>query len=386
MSLFAATSARIRRTATPPRRAARAGLSIPIVTVLDRNGRVLADEQRAVVRYAAQEGSGADIVFAAGTTGEWDKLDNPRRQLVARITVEECRRSSRGSHAVEAWVGITARTRGETLANLDHALDIGADAAVVAPLSISDVLEPADFVIRDISALFGRRGRRLPLFLHDNADFAAPGKAPHLHTRDIKKMSRLDYVRGVTVTAGKMVLGNYTRAAAHFKRRGQFGLYPGNAYLIFDLFAAPAGVGGRMRHYWNRYLTHNALPDGIVASAANVMPREWQRAWQVCRASETPLMERYGLIMNDFRTACDFSRAGKPHRPTVACLKAALSDMGVCTSDAVASGTAPLQETERREFLRRFKDIRRRAAATLEPEWLSEWSTRPALWRARRDG
>ena len=37
---------------------ARAGLSTPIVTVLDRNGRVLADEQRAVIRYAAQKGQG----------------------------------------------------------------------------------------------------------------------------------------------------------------------------------------------------------------------------------------------------------------------------------------------------------------------------------------
>ena len=44
-------------------------------------GRVLEDEQRAVVRFAIQGGAGADIIFAAGTTGEWDKIDNPRRQL-----------------------------------------------------------------------------------------------------------------------------------------------------------------------------------------------------------------------------------------------------------------------------------------------------------------
>ena len=69
----------------------------------------------------------------------------------------------------------------------------------------------------------------MPLFLYDNADIAAPGKAPHLHTRDVKQMSQLDYVRGVKVTAGKTVLGNYTRAASHFKRGGEFAIYPGNA-------------------------------------------------------------------------------------------------------------------------------------------------------------
>ena len=43
-------------------------------------------------------------------------------------------------------------------------------------------------------------------------------------------------------------------------------------------------------------------------------------------------------------------------------------------SNAVAPGTAELTEAERREFLRRFRDIRRRAVVTLEPEWLSGWA------------
>jgi len=366
----------------------RPGLSIPIVTVLDRSGRVLADEQRAVVRYALQEDAGADIIFAAGTTGEWDRLDNPRRQLVARIAVEECRKGARaGARRVEAWAGITARSRVETLENLTHALEIAADAAVVAPLSITDVDDPVEFVTRDIGTLFDRRGRALPIFLHDNADTTAPGRAAHLHTRDVKKMSRLAYVRGVNVTASKAVLGNYTRAASAFKRKGEFGVYSGNPYLIFDLFRRPSGLRGWTRHYWNRYLTQNALPLGIVAGAANLMPREWQRTWQVCRAGDDALMERYASVLEPSRESSDFVRARKPYRAAIACLKAALSDLGVCSSDAVAPGTPALEEAERREFLRSFRDLRRRAAATLEPEWLSEWAARrPALMRARRDG
>jgi hypothetical protein len=117
-----------------------------------------------------------------------------------------------------------------------------------------------------------------------------------------------------------------------------------------------------------------------------VMPREWQRSWQVCRGANVELMQRYEPIMQSFRVACEFIRAGEIYKPVIACLKAALADLGVISSDAVAPGTPTLEAVERREFLRRFRDIRRRAAATLEPEWLSGWASRPTPMRARLDG
>ncbi len=346
---------------------------MPVVTVLDRAGNVLQDEQRALVRYAIQEGTGADIIFAAGTTGEWNRIDNERRQLVARIAVDECRLAARAGRRVEGWVGITGHTRAETLENLEHAIDISADAAVVAPLSIADVDDPVDFVRREIGCVFERTGKQMPIFLYDNEDIAAAGKAAHLHTRDVKEMSQLAYVRGIKVTAGKAVLGNYTRAAAHFKRRGEFAIYPGNAYLIFDLFMPSEGLVRRLRNAWNDYLMHNALPYGVVAGAANVMPHEWQRAWQDCRAGDSPMIDRYRRIMDEFREACEF-RGIRIYRPAIACLKAGLRHLGVISSDAVAAGTPALDPDQRREFIRRFNEVRRRACATLEPEWQSTWT------------
>jgi len=354
-----------------------AGLSVPVVTVLDRTGQVLQEDQRAVVRYAIQGGTGADIIFAAGTTGEWNRIDNPRRQLVSRIAVEECRIASRVGKRVEGWVGITGNTRAETIENLEHAIEIAADAAVVAPLSITDVDDAVDFVTREIGGVFERRGKRLPIFVYDNEDIAAAGKAPHLHTRDVKQMSQLSYVSGVKVTAGKAVLGNYTRAAAHFKRKGEFAIYPGNAYLIFDLFMPPEGFGRLLRSTWNRFLTHNALPHGVVAGAANAMPREWQRAWQVCQAGNAAMIDRYRAAMEEFREATEFSRGSRSYRPTIACLKAALRHLGVISSDAVAPGTPTLDAEHRREYIRRFNEVRRRACVTLEPEWQSHLKRQP---------
>ena len=364
----------------------RPGLSVPIVTVLDRDGQVREDDQRALVRFAIQGGAGADIIFAAGTTGEWDRLDNARGQLVSRIAVEECRRASRAGHKVEAWVGITAHTRRDTLDNLAHAIEIAADAAVVAPLSIADVDDPVAFLSREIGGVFHQRGRAIPVFLYDNAEIAAPGKAPHIHTRDVKQMSRLKYVRGVKVTAGKAVLGNYTRAASNFKLSGEFAIYAGNPYLIFELFRPPEGVAGAIRRYWNRYWTQRVLPYGVVAGPANAMPREWQRGWQVCRMGDSRLMARYARVLDAFREACVFERGGRSFRPTIACLKAALVEMGVCGSDAVAPGTPVMDAAERREFSRRFAELRRIAADTLEPGWLSQYDCGLGQGRAQQHG
>ncbi|MHA7840110.1 MAG: dihydrodipicolinate synthase family protein, partial [bacterium] len=62
---------------------------MPVLTILDEEGGLLEEDQRAVVRHVVQDGQGADIIFSAGTTGEWDKIDNETRQAVIRVCAEE---------------------------------------------------------------------------------------------------------------------------------------------------------------------------------------------------------------------------------------------------------------------------------------------------------
>ena len=351
------------------------GLSIPIITVLDGAGGIIESEQRDVVRFCIQDGRGADILFAVGTNGEWDRLDNPGRQEASRIIVEECRRVSPKDRRVEAWVGITAHTTAETLENLEYALTLDADAVVISPLSITDCDDPVALVTREVGSIFERSGKMIPVFLYDNADIAAPGKPLHLHTRDVKQMSQLPYVRGIKVTASKSELGNYTRAASHFKLAHEFAIYAGNAHLIFDLFAPPDGAVAAAKHYWNRFLTQHSLPHGVVAGPANAMPREWQRGWQWCRKQDPEQMHRYAKALEEFRDACSFARSGgaQGHVPMIACLKASLAELGVISSDAVATGTPPLSAEERREFASRFHNLREKWARHLEPDWLSTY-------------
>ena len=55
---------------------------MPVVSVLDEQGALIEEGQRALVRFVIQDGHGADLIFAAGTTGEWNRLRNSVRQRV----------------------------------------------------------------------------------------------------------------------------------------------------------------------------------------------------------------------------------------------------------------------------------------------------------------
>lgn len=355
----------------------RRGLSIPAITVLDPNGRVIEEEQRRVFRYLAQQGRGADILFGVGTTGEWNRISNSERQRLIWIETDEVARINREIselelQPVEAWVGVTATTRSDTLANIECAIEARADAAVIAPLSISDIGDIVSFFQKDVSDLFDHRGRWLPIFLYDNADIAADPSVPHIRTRDVKRLSRLPFMFGLKVSAPRRVLGNYTKGAAHFKDKGEFGIYVGNAMLMFQVFKLEDGLVGRAREYWNRYLLHNELPIGVVSGPANAMPREWQRAWRASYAGDERLMSIYKNAFEQFSAACRFSQGGKQVKKSIACLKHALKLDGVITSDLVGNGTRALDSAERVEFERRYLKIRQGLAASTDSVWLSK--------------
>lgn len=350
----------------------RRGLSIPSITVLDASGRVIEDQQRRVFRYLAQDGFGADIVFGGGTTGEWNRISNRERQRLIWIETDEVDRmnnevSNRLRQPTEAWVGVTAPTTAETLANLECALDARADAAVIAPLSIKDCGDIVGFFQRDVSDLFDHRGRWLPVFLYDNADIAADPRIPHIRTRDVKRLSRLPFIFGLKVSAPPRVLGHYTKGAGHFKDKGEFGIYVGNAMLMFQLFKLEDGLAGRVREYWNRYLLHNELPIGVVSGPANAMPREWQRAWRASFAGDERLMSFYKSAFERFSAACRYEGVKK----SIACLKYALTLDGVIESDLVAEGTRSLADNERREFASCLKQIKETLATLTDPIWIS---------------
>lgn len=353
------------------------GLSVPVLTILDEEGDLLEEDQRAVVRHVVQDGSGADIIFSAGTTGEWDKVDNQTRQAVIRVCAEEVAKlnvalAAGDGRGVESWAGVTAPTAQETLDNLEFAIECGVDAAVLAPLSIQGVEDPVRFVLRDVADLLDARSRRIPIYLYDNADIAIDPKIPHIRTKQVKAMSRLDFIRGIKVSASRRVLGNYTRAAKSFKDRGEFGIYVGNAKLIFDLYRPYHGFFGPVREHWDRWRLSGGLPVGVVSGPANALPREWAWAWQVCRAGDEERMGRAQRVVDAFRDRT-FAAGG---RRTLACLKRALYIEGVISSPCVAPGTPQLTSVDAERFDEAFAEVKALAAREIGAPWLTRFERR----------
>lgn len=353
------------------------GLSVPVLTILDDEGGLLEEDQRALVRHVVQDGLGADIIFSAGTTGEWDKVDNQTRQAVIRVCAEEVAKLNAqlavgDGRGVESWAGVTAPTAHETLSNLDFAISCGVDAAVLAPLSIQGVDDPVQFLLRDVADLLDARARRIPIFLYDNADIAIDPKIAHIRTKQVKAMSRLDFVRGIKVSASRKVLGNYTRAAKSFKDRGEFGIYVGNAKLIFDLYRPYRGFFGPVREHWDRWRLSGGLPVGVVAGPANALPREWAWAWQVCRAGDDERMRKAQVVVDAFSSRT-VAASGKR---TLACLKRVLYREGVISSAAVAAGTPDLTSQEAERFDEAFAEVKSIAAHEIGAPWLTRFERR----------
>jgi dihydrodipicolinate synthase/N-acetylneuraminate lyase len=357
----------------------RKGLNVPVISVVDESGQILADDQRRVFRHIIQNGFGADVIFANGTTGEWNRLANSDRQRLMALAVDEIRQINtelaiQRRLPVEVWVGVNGTTRREVLDNLDAAIQLGADAAVIAPLAVNDLAERdiAHFFLREMNDLIELSPQPLPVFLYDNADINAPGRSDHLRTRIVKELSRLPWVRGIKVSASRQALGNYTKAALHFKQPGEFGIYIGNAMLIFDWFRPTHGLVGRLRAGWNEWLLNRALPVGVVSGPGNVLPREWQKAWRVCWAGDEELMNSYARMFTDFENLCAFAQPGHSQSvgKMIACLKSALEYNGVISSSAVAPGTNALTEREKELFIEGW--IRLRAEIS-QPG--SQWTT-----------
>jgi dihydrodipicolinate synthase/N-acetylneuraminate lyase len=343
-----------------------------VVTVLDERGDVVEGDQRALVRWVIQGGWGADVVFAAGTTGEWDRLHNSARQRVVQVCSEEvakenARRGPASGRPVEAWAGVTAPTARETLDNLEFAIFAGADAAVLAPLSISGIEDPVRFVARDVADLLDARERRLPIFLYDNADISA-GDVQHLRTRWVKQLSRLDFVRGIKVSAPPRRLGHYTKAARQFRDRGAFGIYVGDAMHILEMMRPHTGFWGALREHWNRFLLHDLLPAGVVSGPANFLPREWQRAWQVAGAGDVERMDELAGIFHAFAASYRFA-SGKR---SLAALKRGLRLRGVLSCDAVARGTPDFTADEGARFDAAIAALLADVDAALPARWRSD--------------
>ena len=348
------------------------GLNVPALSIVDESGRILIEEQRRLLRHLVQGGAGTNVIFGVGTTGEWNRLSNPERLRAMEVTIDEVRAINQNlGTSVESWVGVNGNTRAEILANLEAAIQLGADAAVIAPTAIDDlhVDEMARFFQRQLTELIEAQSREIPVFLYDNADIASPGNVPHIPTQVVKQLSRIPWIRGIKVSASMRDLGNYMKAALHYKLPGEFGVYIGNAMLIFDLYRPKEGMIGRMQEGWHEYLLNYSPPIGVISGPGNVLPREWQKAWRVCWAGDEEMIDRYQTLCGKFDEIVVFNQDGRPVSKMLASLKYALELEGVISSSHVVGETPALTAEQKSIFRDRYAALHEAIRESTYPAW-----------------
>ncbi|HTB23250.1 MAG TPA: dihydrodipicolinate synthase family protein [bacterium] len=333
------------------------GLCVPMVTALDAQGRFDAASQERLVAFLArgENGSGgAQALFTNGTSGEWHHFE-PGIRLAVTETAHYALSGGRGPRL---WAGINDRAAEGVVANLEHAVKLGASAAVVAPLAVENIPDAGSLFHRHISPLYQRLGKGLPLFLYDNPDVYRMGRQDRLRTGEVKQLARLDYVCGVKVTADVRTAGNYLKGARNFKARHEFGVYLGRALQAFPFFTPVHGPLGKLRERWRRFWVAPEAPHGIVPLSANLFPGAWRRAWSACVAGDVRAMDAYRDSLGRLHEAFRF---GDKHKG-IACVKIALAWEGVLGSARTAPETPALSADEEARWSRDYREIKKELA------------------------
>ena len=124
---------------------------------------------------------------------------------------------------------------------------------------------------------------------------------------------------------------------------------------------------GVIAEHWQRYRLSGGLPIGVVSGPANALPREWARAWQVCRAGDAERMDQVRQVLEGFQL-----RTREHGKRSIACLKHALASMGVIQSASVAFGTPDLEPEDAQHFAAAFEQIRELSREVVGTPWVTE--------------
>lgn len=311
------------------------GLNVPLITVFDEAGNIIEADQRRVIRHTIQDGRGADSIFLCGTTGEFNRMTNAQRQQLFAVGIDETRRVNSeladGVSKIEAWVGVTAETKAETLENIRFARELKADLAVISPLTIADL--PPDEIVgffRDEIAQIVGDG--LPISLYDNPDIAAaPDVMANMPIALIERLRQLPFVVALKASVTREVLQGFLNAFSGANGKPRFDVYYGNAPLIFvlDEMQSEAAMS-----------EHQVA--GVVSGTANLFPREWRAAWQAVIGGDAQSINLYRDAFADFEKLC-FSESGRyATTKLIAGIKQGLYFRGVISSAAVGAGTAAM--------------------------------------------
>lgn len=282
------------------------GVTVPLVTPFDENGKVDVRSLENLTEYLIEKG--IQCLYPVGTTGEMMYLSVEERKQVAETVIRQA-----GGRAV-VYVQAGAWNLEDTIDLARHAEEKEADGI--------GVVTPVFFKLTDkelltyYKAVSGSVGPDFPIYLYGIPQCAVNDITPEL-ARSVADVCP-------NVVGIKYSVNNMSRIQEFMTlREGSFSVLCGPD----KLFAVTCFAGG----------------DGTVSGNANVIPEHYEAIWDAIQkgdAAKAMEMQRRTNILNNVLSASQ----------NIACYKAALKHRGIIAESKMRAPLMPL-ETEAEKIL-----------------------------------
>lgn len=289
------------------------GVTVPMVTPFDSEGRVDVKSLERLTEYLVEKG--VQCLYPAGTTGEMMYLSLEERKVVAETVIRKA-----GGRAV-VYVQAGAWNLTDTIELARHAEQKGADGI--------GVVTPVFFKLTDgellayYQAVSGSVGKDFPIYLYGIPQCAVNDITPELAE---KIAGACPNVVGI-----KYSVNNMSRIQAFMElKEGTFSVLCGPD----ELFAVTCFAGG----------------DGTVSGNANVIPEHYEAVWSAIQAGDVEgamKMQRRTNILNNVLSASQ----------NIACYKAALKYRGIIAESGMRAPLAPLDREAETALIERLEEL-----------------------------
>lgn len=278
------------------------GITVPVVTPIDKNENVDEESYRKVIEHCIQ--GGVNGIFAAGTLGETMALTQAERDRAIRIAADQAK------GRVKVFAGVMDTSVRRVIENIKRIEDSGADACVITPVFYDRHTSQSE-IIRLFEA--AANATKLDLVAYNIPTFVIEKIEP----ATVVELAKIDSVRG------------YKDSAAAFN----------DTVKVLDALADDpkfSVLSGTPVQYIGSAILGC---DGCVPSMASVYPKVFSKAYETVKAGDAEGMKKFNRYILKAGSIYGGAKNG------TAAVKYAVSKLGLCRPDVIAPAD-PVSEKE----------------------------------------
>ena len=278
------------------------GITVPVVTPVDKYENVDEESYRAVIEHCIK--GGVHGIFAAGTLGETMALTQRERDRAIRIAADQAK------GRVKVFAGVMDTSVRRVLENIERIEDSGADAAVITPVFYDRHISQSE-IIRLFEA--AAKATKLDIIAYNIPTFVIEKIEP----ATVVELSKIEGVKGVKDSAA--AFNDTVKVLDALADNKDFSVLSGTPVQYIG--SAILGC------------------DGCVPSMASVFPKVFSYAYEVTKANDVEGMKKANHYILKAGSIYGGAKNG------TAAVKYAVSKLGLCRPDVIAPAD-PVSEAE----------------------------------------